>query len=333
MDESFGVKHSFQLLDNLYGNNAEGIGSLDMRLKAGTLSLFLGAGVSIDAHVPGWKELLRRLLEQVETPDAAHKKLLTGIHYHLTQEVPLTLGQQVTDVLGDAFVAALKRVLYGRIQRSELIEALGGVCERSRAIGRVVTYNYDDLFEIELRQRRLGHRVITSSEGQIEDELTNVIHIHGYVPREKSKPAIGDLVLGEAKYHKLYNHPYNWINIVQLSTLLQYDALFVGFSFNDPNVRRLLEVSRDHAPAKRRFAILRRVHADDLARAAAVTLGLSLEEDRARRRIIRALTDMGDSIEWLYDMQADLYARLGLDVLWVENHSDIPDLLKQLGNH
>jgi SIR2-like domain len=59
-----------------------------------------------------------------------------------------------------------------------------------------------------------------------------VFYAHGFLPdpRRKSHGATDRIVLSEDDYHDLYRDVYAWANIVQLTLLLNYTALFVGHS-------------------------------------------------------------------------------------------------------
>ncbi|MFX1484531.1 MAG: SIR2 family protein, partial [Promethearchaeota archaeon] len=255
---------------------------------------------------------------------------LTVIHYALVEEMPLILGQQIQDMLGDAFIDCLKEELYRNVRSSTLIEGLGRLCKHVNKISHIITYNYDDLIECELSRRNLPFNIVTSAENGINSDVTNIVHIHGYLPQALKDAVTSDVVLGEARYYELYNHPYDWVNIVQLATLLQYDALFIGFSFNDPNVRRLLGISHQHAPHRHRYAILRKSHPDDMYKPIASFMDVQVSDDKSYKKIVNVLAELSGSEDWLYSMQADLYNRLGLDIVWVQEHSEMPDLLDNL---
>jgi hypothetical protein len=327
LPNSRAVAKIFQSLDNCYGDNRGKIRDLELRLKSQSVALFLGAGVSVDANVPDWQGLVRGLIMSLDSRSPRINDLLAEVYFHLNQQTPLILGQQIVDDLGDRFVNELRNVLYNDSKPSRLISAVGALCQRSPLISRLVTYNYDDFVEEEWKKRRLPFNVVKSAKDEIIEGATNIIHIHGYVPRKGKGSPSDEIVLGEGKYYRFCNHPYDWVNIVQFATLFQYHALFIGFSFNDPNVRRLLEISRKQAPKKRHYAVLRKIHADDLARSISHILDLNLDEGEDREKVVRALTEVSSSIDWLYTMQAGLYDRLGLDVLWISDFSDIPELI------
>lgn len=69
-----------------------------------------------------------------------------------------------------------------------------------------------------------------------------IYHVHGYVPRNnyiRSKP-----ILSEKDYHELYKEAFHWTNVEQLHALNRNTCIFIGLSMQDPNLRRLLDISR-----------------------------------------------------------------------------------------
>jgi len=319
-----------QILDNRYGDNSELIQQVDTRLRGRSLALFLGAGISLDANVPDWQGLLHGLTRKLKPEPRNGSDLILEVYYQLNRQAPLILGQQLEDHLDKRFIHEIRSLLYSMVQPSNTIKAIANLCARTEPIPRVITYNYDDLLEEELRERGVPFNLIVEPNHEFSEDILNVIHIHGYVPRSAAEADHSGIVLGEQKYYALWNRPFDWINIAQLTTLVQYQALFIGFSFNDPNVRRLLEISTKHVPGKRHFAILRRIHPNDLLDAIAYSCKLDVNTPSGRITALRKLSELSDSLGWLFDMQADLYQTLGLQVLWVNQYSDIPYLINEL---
>jgi len=100
--------------------------------------------------------------------------------------------------------------------------------------------------------------------------------------------------LTEENYNELYNQPYSWQISSQLSFFRENICLFVGCSLADPNIRRLLEMTKKEK--KTHFAILTK----DAMTARDLTIA------------------------------ANHFSRIGIEVIWVNDFSDITKTLQLL---
>ena len=93
----------------------------------------------------------------------------------------------------------------------------------------------------------------------LEAPQTIVFYPHGFLPdpNRHSFPATDTIVLSEDDYFDLYRSPYAWANMVQLTLLLNYTALFIGCSLLDPNMRRLLDITAKMRPNHSHYALFR----------------------------------------------------------------------------
>ena len=102
------------------------------------------------------------------------------------------------------------------------------------------------------------------------------------------------IYLTEENYNELYNQPYSWQITSQLSFFRENTCLFVGCSLSDPNIRRLLELTR--AKHRKHYAIL-------------VKDGMSTKD---------------------LNIASKHFARLGIEIIWVQDFNDITRVLSQL---
>jgi hypothetical protein len=298
------------------------------------VSLILGAGVSQTSGLPGWAALLGGLFtpafrEAMSEPlSAADSLSLAQAIADLSSESPLQTARYLRQAIAErglAFEHELSSVLYAKVRRSgnSLLEALAHLCVPSRTGSRVhsvITYNFDDLFEEELR--RVVVRPLSIFRDHIRaspDELA-VYHVHGYLPRDRSRHPDEDaglLAFSEDAYHQLYADPYHWTNIVQLNALRERSCIFVGLSLTDPNLRRLLDIAGRGVTEPRHFGFMKRISDADLTRGrpevAAVSPG-------ARLQFLEAHHALQDSI----------LRHLGVNVVWYEEHDDLPQLLRSV---
>lgn len=143
------------------------------------LVLFLGAGVSQSAGVPGWTSLLSKLfLAMVEKllpqelavlPVEDHEKRFVAAKLQELQEsLPLVAARYLNSGLDDSFGEAVSGALYEEIEEgnggtSSLLEAVAHLCVPKRngpGVKAIVTYNFDDLVEYHLAKAGIEHRPI-----------------------------------------------------------------------------------------------------------------------------------------------------------------------------
>lgn len=110
-------------------------------------------------------------------------------------------------------------------------------------------------------------------------------------------------VLSEEQYHEVYANAYNWGNVELLHALNRTTCFFIGLSMNDPNLRRILEISHNEAADQtRHYAFLARQQNFDTEK-----------KDKCFQYV-----------------QTEIFKNLGLNVIWYNKHEELPVLLSQV---
>jgi hypothetical protein len=301
------------------------IAALSTAYQQDRVALFLGAGVSASAKFPDWKRLLKSLaldLFQGSVEGGLHEGERDKVfEYFQSQlpESPIIVARLLRDTLGETFPSRVRKALYdgtSETATSPLIHEIGALCMpgRNRAgLPAVVTYNFDDLLETELTRREVDHCVVLSDEDDPLPHQLPIYHVHGFLPRKGtlSEQQQKSLVLSEEAYHWQYTDPYMWANIVPLNLLRHKVCLFVGLSMTDPNLRRLLEITREQRPSVRHYAIL----PDHWGVAEGETpLGAKLA---SLPSVFKGLEEAS-------------FAKLGVSVIWAKDYAEVPVVLSQI---
>jgi len=148
------------------------------------------------------------------------------------------------------------------------------------------------------------------------------------------------LTLSEDMYHKQYIEPYSWNNLIQLAKFRENVCLFLGVSFTDPNLRRLMDVAstlkRDkrhlhyilvERPSRRQAAMVTYVLEAILMRAG----GALFEDVEKGAKMRHRLSAMADHIAAIINASVERdFLSFGMHTIWVENFSIIPALLAQI---
>lgn len=292
--------------------------------------LFLGAGVSIDAGIPLWSELVYRLLASMIINKLKSKESLLSTNQinklieladNNREESPLAQVRYIrtafsldeyNDIVHDALYKDRPNI------KTELLTAICDMCAPKRnhiGVRAVVTYNFDDLLERALNSVKVANNTICCDADIGSNSKLDIFHVHGFLPKtnrkyfDEAKESVS-LVFSEEDYHRIYRDAYNWSNIVQLNFIRENTCLFIGCSINDPNLRRLLDVAGRNKEHPRHFAFMKRTtyKADPIL----------------DREAIETYKLIDESIRDKY------FASLGLNIIWVDDYSEIPRLLKEI---
>ncbi|MGQ1801345.1 SIR2 family protein [Serratia marcescens] len=257
-------------------------------IKAGSAALFAGAGLSIPAGFVSWKELIGDIAYELELDIEKESDLISLAQYHLNekgnrhkinQKIITEFAEQAEETENHRIIARLP-------------------------IASLWTTNYDDLIEKTYARYNRVCDVKTTPES-----LTNNIHkrdvvlykMHG----DYRNP--NQAIITREQYETYSRTHLPFINML-MAELTAKTFLFIGFSFEDPNLQYVL--SRLYAQygegQRNHYCIMRRVQ-----------LGDSGSEDQAS-------CDYNSRKQGL--MINDL-RRYGIQTLLVDDYRQITDLL------
>lgn len=214
------------------------------------LTLFVGAGVSIGCGLPDWDELTKKVIAKVWKTDPITIELMNGYgNIQATRYARKKAGDQFNRVVRDS--------LYEKegYEVSSLVHAIA-----KSGIDNICTFNFDDLLEDAILQNAIEPNVAVLGEPFWPSyQKPNIIHPHGLLERTASQNDLSKqrIIFSETEYNELYSDPYSWANLAQLSLLITHSALFIGLSLSDPNLRRLIDVTRRRGFNNQHFAIIK----------------------------------------------------------------------------
>jgi hypothetical protein len=276
----------------------------------GDVSVFVGAGVSMEAGLPSWQELVTRLLRAVGEEDLDGSQLDLWLARTLT-EGPLAAAAIAKALHGgdDAwFRIALREALYAPYgpdaygpgalagQIAWLKTKLGGRL-------RLLTVNYDGLLEAALADAGLEAEPYVKAQAEPSGKAA-VWHLHGRLmrrPRGTSWRSTGKLVLAEGDYVRstYATFPHEWVADCLENTL----CIFVGLSMTDPNLIRWLYAQGGEAPFPR-FAVF-------------VRQGSAVPDDD-----VRAMLEFAAAERWRLS---------GVTPVWTNYYGEVAQMLHEVG--
>lgn len=292
------------------------------------VTLFLGAGISIDAGVPLWTELINKLLIRMVMENTKEKPLskferetINQLACSNKENSPLAQMRYIKEAFSsEDYYRFVHDSLYSvkLNARTELLKIIVSICTPRRnhiGVKSVITYNFDNLLEEALRVSKIDYNIIFRESDITNNDSLNIYHVHGYLPRNFGNEFPTDemnLVFSEEDYHKVYRDAYCWSNIAQLNAFRESTCLFIGCSLNDPNLRRLLDVAARQGESPRHYAILKREY------------NVGKNEEGISESLLRIYKSMDDKIRQSY------FQSLGLNIIWVDEYAEIPSILNGL---
>jgi SIR2-like protein len=340
-----------QILDRVYGKAApprsELAGKLKVEHNNKNLVLVLGAGVSQNHGLPGWNVLLQKLLVEILGQDPSIKQksaLFSKLFTSTTPVSPLVLARfiktQIESTLsgGTTFEAKIRSSLYEGYREQGDTNLLEEICQLwadKKKLNSIITYNFDDLVEQKLKGKTALFRPIFEEDGVLGNGELAVYHVHGYIPMEASagKMDLGDVVFSEDAYHKQYSDVFNWKNITQLKAFSNHTCLFIGVSFNDPNVRRLLDIAGKLRDKNRpnHVVVKKRIEKISIEKSLKYNLEMDMllkqEKDESLITFDEAVNTLKSVSEKYEETDA---SSLGVETIWVDDFNEIPKVISTI---
>lgn len=277
-------------------------------------TFFFGAGLGPDVKMPTWTELLGDLMNKAQT--TSHSAIGFSDYDAIDNSCnhsALIIGRYIES--GFLSMDDLKKQMHDSLYKnspkpdSDLYKYIVKAIQSGK-VDQVITFNYDDLVETALIGAGMSvHSIFDRSHYSGPD--FPIYHVHGMIPQTREIESTP--VLSEKEYHTLYKESFHWSNVIQLQALSSTTCFFIGLSMNDPNLRRLLDISRnginkDSATGRAcHYAILE------------------------RKPLYPAKPEPAKDAEH-FEMQERMMEDLGINVIWFEhgNFKEVPQLIRRI---
>ena len=190
---------------------------LSREIRNGDVTLFIGAGLSMGAGLPGWEKLIRPLAERI---GYTGEDWLKAAQYYENEMGRHELISHLREQLDTTRIAPTKS--------HDLIARL--------PIRIVFTTNLDDLIERAYRDaEKRVNLVVGATELPFWDESSiKLVKLHGSIDRPET------VIITEKDYNKIYRGKA--LLLQQLNVLLATKTfLFIGYSMNDPDFNQIYD--------------------------------------------------------------------------------------------
>ncbi|QDU65800.1 SIR2 family protein [Engelhardtia mirabilis] len=250
--------------------------------RRGGVTLVLGAGVSLSRGLRSWPDLVRAMWRRVtgdeRLPDwmgaggakphpLAYQMVFEELEHALrAEEIKAARDNggelEAAERASERFAALLAQELYRDFadgpRSGDTLDVLARLLRQEQAsptprIERVITFNADDLLEIEANR---GHSYQSApvvwavprasfhprrGGGAGGRSPIQVYHLHGYLPNVRNRRASPDtLVFTDAQYWRSLANPASFANRVFAGALQDSHCVFIGLSMEDVNLMRWL---------------------------------------------------------------------------------------------
>ena len=209
-------------LKQIMEQNISYLDEISEQMKLGYFSVFAGAGLSVASGYVDWKRLLEPLCKQMRLNS---DKDLTEIAQYYKNEY----GRQgLNDIVFNEFAKIPKN--------NENVTWLAKL-----PIKEYWTTNYDDIIEQEIQKRgKVVETIINQESFKYHDPRREVViyKMHG----DKRYP--DDVVLTKEDYQKYDDKRKLFTRLLSVE-LVRRTFVFIGFSFNDPNLERILSIAKN----------------------------------------------------------------------------------------
>lgn len=258
-------------------------------VAVGDAALFIGAGTSQGAKLPGWGELIEEARRAANVPIEI-------------SDAPLA-AQYIANTDGEgALHAAIKRKIDIDVQPTEVHALLSHLPIRD-----FWTTNYDLLVEQSLDADHLDYQWVVGEQDYVVKPAAGtrakrVTKMHGSLtkgrPGERGWQVRPVITRSDFERYE-EQHPITWTRL--RASWLTNSFLFLGLSFDDPNLNLLLRLSRS----------------------------LPAHIDAPPHYVVFA--EKTDPVEHrLQQLRVSDLERSGVNVHMIQSHADLPTLLSQL---
>lgn len=277
-------------------------------------TFFFGAGLGPGVNMPTWNELLGDLMDKAQrTSNLAigssdYKDIDESCNHSA-----LIIGRYIESGFDsiDDFKKQMHDSLYknspkpNSVLYNSIVKAI-----QTNKVEQVITFNYDDLVETALEEKGMKVRSIFERSHYSGPDFP-IYHVHGMIPQRRKIESTP--VLSEKEYHTLYKESFHWSNVIQLQALSSTTCFFIGLSMNDPNLRRLLDISQNG---------ISRDSATDRACHYAIL----------ERKPLNSTKPNSQKDDEHFAMQERMMEDFGINIIWYEHgkYSEIPIIINKI---
>lgn len=202
--------------------------SLEEKIKKENIVVFVGAGLSVSAGLPNWKELTISILEGLKDHEGKAEGFVSALKSDLFEPI------EVLGKIEHLKVNAIE-IFEREIKKSDQVNGTAIHSKIANITSKIVTTNYDELLE---RSNPLFEKITYHNNykvAKISEYPKTIFKIHGDIG-EPDK-----CVLFPSQYEELYSQDERSATFELKKIFSDKSILFLGFSLNDPYINYIID--------------------------------------------------------------------------------------------
>ena len=247
------------------------------RLEQKRLNLVTGAGISVEAGVPSWIDLLNRLAEdppELKTDIIEHRKTglsneyLGQIIYHRHRKTPLRGTDSFLKEarINHKWAHSIHKAIYQKVPTDidKIVNRhpyLASLRDLARTVSLVINFNFDDILADAISRQIEGNvsgrpiSIVWTPPLLDRANYTTIYHVNGVLPRENLRRRSPQLIFTEDAFaDALARAPGVSAEYIFLR-FVQNTMLIIGHSLSDSSLKNYLRQNRDKNPANHHYMI------------------------------------------------------------------------------
>lgn len=208
----------------------------------GRVVFFCGAGISYPANLPLFKGLVQDIFKRTGmSMDSLEKSAFENSQYDATLDLLERRHRGGRLVVRRALADALRPNLR-RPGATNMHEALLNLARDRKGALRLLTTNFDRIFEVMAKRLKLPHTVFSAPMLPIpkSSRWNGLVYLHGLQPKGEDDAALHRLVVTSGDFGLAYLTE-RWAARFVTELFRNYVVCFVGYSINDPVLRYMMD--------------------------------------------------------------------------------------------
>jgi len=210
----------------------------------GHVVFFCGSGISRPAGLPGFKGLVNQIFERLgEEPSPSERALIKA------KQFDVAIGLLESRIVGER--ETVRQLLLDILtpdpspddknkKAMSTHEALLTLAECRNGATRLVTTNFDRLFEKVIGQQKLSVDCFYAPDLPVNNRWDGLVYLHGALRSDAPSPdELSRLVLSGSDFGLAY-FVDGWATPFVIELFRNYTVCFVGYSINDPVLRYMV---------------------------------------------------------------------------------------------
>jgi len=195
------------------------------KLVSGNAAYFVGAGISIDSKLPNWIGLIKTFTEKIGISDLDGKDLPLMAQYVINEEG----GNR------GPFINSISDKLKKGYSPNKYHDAIA-----KTNLKTIWTTNYDNLLEEVFVKATIDVKFSDDSiSRQVVDSQIEIIKMHGCIYSSHRD----DIVISQSDYEDFFIKKPAIAQRLR-TDLLQKSFLFIGYGYDDPNIKNIITEAR-----------------------------------------------------------------------------------------